>query len=395
MRLAAQRHFGGLLPGGMRLIEQAMLLRRYPARAKLRELVAIIAALLPDALYGLRGRVPAHVVPEQEVQEQQAPATQIELAPDNLDNVHVRSTLKRSRSITATVNQPRLPIVPVLPTGIYSFLGADPFKFPRLSQNNQYLSAHFARRQRKPNLILVNFGLNRVEPTSDYALQGSPLGPYWEKYFQPILGEDGKTLTVCQLRRDQFELCEGLLDSVAPGYSATGAMMQYFGNGRVDIAITLQHQDPLDRGLIVATSSNHAAIWNQVVLRDENGGPPRLIYSAGTSDVFRLDVGGPSSTNRPQKENVGLAQTQFYPLDTSFNVNATPTQATPAAITPRQATETAIFNDRNTITGFEDQTSAPGTSSTPKLRASDGPPPQDEAAPNPDANGNPSSGSTT
>jgi hypothetical protein len=49
--LAAQRHFGGLLPGGMRLIEQAMLLRRYPVGARLRELVAIIAALLPDVLH--------------------------------------------------------------------------------------------------------------------------------------------------------------------------------------------------------------------------------------------------------------------------------------------------------------------------------------------------------
>ena len=91
--LAAQRHRDlGLLPGTMRLIEQAMLLRRFPPGAKLRELVAIIAALLPDAWRRLRGRVPAQDIPEQAVQ-QQASATQIELAQASPDKASALMSL--------------------------------------------------------------------------------------------------------------------------------------------------------------------------------------------------------------------------------------------------------------------------------------------------------------
>jgi hypothetical protein len=72
----------------MRLIGQAMLLRRYPVKAKLRELAATIAPLLPDAWRRLRGRVPAQNIPEQAVQ-QQAAATQIELAQVSLIQITV------------------------------------------------------------------------------------------------------------------------------------------------------------------------------------------------------------------------------------------------------------------------------------------------------------------
>ena len=93
MILAAQRHHDlGLLPGTMRLIEQAMLLRRFPIGARLRELVAIIAALLPDAWRRLRGRVPAQDIPEQAVQ-QQASATQIELAQASPDKASALMSL--------------------------------------------------------------------------------------------------------------------------------------------------------------------------------------------------------------------------------------------------------------------------------------------------------------
>ena len=79
------------------MIEQAMLLRRFPVRAKLSEMVAIITELLPDALKRLGGRMLAQAIPEQVMHQQQGPAAQIELAPESPDNVHVRTTLKRSR----------------------------------------------------------------------------------------------------------------------------------------------------------------------------------------------------------------------------------------------------------------------------------------------------------
>ncbi|KAM0699821.1 hypothetical protein Q7P36_000032 [Cladosporium allicinum] len=69
--LAAQRHHDlGLLPGTIRLIEQAMLLRHFPIGARLRELVAIIAALLPDAWRRLRGRQRREEREEREVEKQ-------------------------------------------------------------------------------------------------------------------------------------------------------------------------------------------------------------------------------------------------------------------------------------------------------------------------------------
>ena len=382
VRLAAQRHHDlGLLPGGMRMIERAMLLRHFPVGARLRELVAIITALLPDALQRLGGRMLAQAIPEQVMHQQQGPAAHIELAPESPDNVHVHTTLKRSRSITAATNPSILPVGSALPTGIYSVSEANPFKFPRLYRNNQYLSASFVRKQRKPFLNLVNFGSNRVETIIEVAHQCNSLGPYWEKYIQPILGADGKDLPVYQLKLDQFKLCDELLQSVAPGYYATGAMMQFFANGRTDMAFTLQRQEPLDHGLIVATSSDRAATWDKVVLRDENDGLPRLIYPAGTSDASRLET-GLYSTNQHQKETVWPAEAQVYPSDSSSNFNAISTQATPAAFTPCQATETAVINDCNTTTGAEDHRATPGPSSAPTLGATDGPPPQDETAPN-------------
>jgi hypothetical protein len=69
------------------------------------------------------------------------------------------------------------------------------------------------------------------------------------------------------------------------------------------------------------------------------------------------------------------------PTAVGTNVNAIPVQALPAAVTPRQATETAVFNDCNTTTQSEDHRATPGTSSARPLRAPDGLPHHDEAAP--------------
>jgi hypothetical protein len=302
VKLAAQRHFGGLLPGGMRLIEQAMLLRRYPVGARLRELVAIIAVLLPDALQRLGGRMPAQNVLEQAMQQQQAPATQTELAPESPDNVPARSNLQRSRAITATTNRPRLSVASAMPARIDLSLVANPFGLPQLVQSKRYLSlpylsakwgsVRFARTDPDWNPVVLNADLETVNQTIDNASQYSCLGTSWTKHLKPVLGADGKALPVYQLKPHQFELCKELLDEVPPGYCATGAMMQ-FDNDRAHIAVRLQCQESLDCEIIAATSGDRAATWNRVILRDEKGGPAHLIYPVSPSKTSGLETGSP------------------------------------------------------------------------------------------------------
>jgi hypothetical protein len=360
----------------MRLIQQAMLLRHYPYGAKRRELVAIITALWPDAWRRLTGRMPAQHDLEQALQQHEALATQIDPAPESSEQAPARNTLERSYSITATATRSRPPVAPVLPTRINSYFEANPYRPSQLSQ------PLLVRTQGEPNLIVVGDGFERAPPINHDVLQCSSLGPYWAQHIQPILGADGKNLPVYQLRPDQFELCKGL---VAPSYFPTGAMMQYFGNGRIDIAITLQRQDPLDRGIIAATSSDRAATWDKVILRDEKGAPVHLLHSKTWLET------GLSFADQPQKETLKPMEMPSYspngascnvdPTAVGTNVNAIPIQALPAAVTPRQATETAVFNDCNTTTESEDHRATPGTSSARPLRAPDGLPPHDEAAP--------------
>jgi hypothetical protein len=170
-------------------------------------------------------------------------------------------------------------------------------------------------------------------------------------------------------------------------------MMQYFGNGRIDIAITLQCRESSDCGLIAATSSDCAVSWDKVALRDENGGPVHLIYSAGASNTG-LEA-GPSFADQPERETSKHVEVPFYPTNDAsgsedpmavdavgMNVNATYAQALPAAATPHQAIETAVFSDWNATTDPEDHRETPEMSSALTLRAPDGPLPQDEAAPN-------------
>lgn len=79
-------------------------------------------------------------------------------------------------------------------------------------------------------------------------------------------------MPVYQLELHQFELCKDLLNSIAPEYSATGALVQYLGKDRVDIAVRLVRREPLDYGVIAASSSDFAATWDKIILRDEQGG---------------------------------------------------------------------------------------------------------------------------
>lgn len=286
VRLAAQRQIGvGLLLRARALIEQAMLLRRLPVAAKFRELVAFVTALLPGAWRRLRGLVPAKSVPAQAMQ-QQALATQIELAPKSPEKAPARNALKRARSTTVPASQSRPWLASALPAHIDSTRVTNPNKYLRLFQSNRYLlepysitkptPVGFARTHHYSNPIVVNFGLEQVKPPSGGVPQFSSLGPYWVKHVEPILGTDGRELPVYQLKIHQYELCKNLIQSIAPGYSTTGAMVQYIDSNRIEIAIRLQRQEPLHYGLIAATSSDLAEIWDKVVLRNEKGGSPCL-----------------------------------------------------------------------------------------------------------------------
>lgn len=144
-------------------------------------------------------------------------------------------------------------------------------------------------------------------------------------------------MPVYQLELYQFEVCKDLIQSIAPGYSATGAMVQYLDNGRIDIAVRLQHHKTLDCGLIAATSSDSAATWDKIILRDEKGGPAHLICYADGNNSPALDA-GPSFTSQPQKEDLGLAEDPFSSNEGPMivdavraNVNAFPAQAPPVA----------------------------------------------------------------
>lgn len=108
-----------------------------------------------------------------------------------------------------------------------------------------------------------------------------------------------------ELKLHQFELCKELIDEVASGYIATGAMMQ-FDNNSVHIAVRLQCQESLDCGIIAATSSDRAATWNKVILRDEKGGPVHVIYPVSVSKTSGLEPSSPL-THQPLKEYLGIA----------------------------------------------------------------------------------------
>jgi hypothetical protein len=256
----------------MRLIEQAMLLRRYPYGARFYELVRIITALLPDAWRRLTGRMPAQHDLEQALQQHASP-TQIELVPESPKNVSACSSTKRSLAVPSTATRPKLAVAPAMPTRINMGFAAYPLRFPLLLPSKQYLSLGSAKTHPDSNPIKVNVNLATITQNSNGAFQCSPLGSYWAQHIQPIMGADGRNLPVYQLRPDQFKLCEELLHLIAPNHFATGAMMQDFGNGRVDFAIRLQCRESLSCGLIAATSSDRAISWDKVALRDENGGP--------------------------------------------------------------------------------------------------------------------------